>query len=370
MRILIFGAGSSMSAGYPSANALIPAVGNFVEEWSDATLKEYWRRWDSWRTNTELPKRIVFNPNPEVVLSLPDLYEAATRFADEAEMHDVLEKHRAGKLTEEELRNHKEYYKSEERKRVDEVWLARVGFIECLQRFFFYRHYLDASNRGQRDYLRRHLARLSRGDVVITLNWDTTAERTLAEQGYWNPISGYGFKKDLRAMPYGESLSPDVSTESKVTVLKLHGSIGWHESAAGGIYFERPRFLSRLDFWSNGKPLSLEDPEAPIGPAEDPVLLYSSYLKQLKGPVMQQIWHLAAEALRGTEQVEIYGYSLPESDLAVRTLFNILRFRAESGTLRVLVHDPSADSQERWKVFLGPKALVGGRRIEEEPPTD
>jgi hypothetical protein len=109
-------------------------------------------------------------------------------------------------------------------------------------------------------------------------------------------------------MPYAEPLSPDINTESKVTVLKLHGSIGWHESASGGIYFDHPRFLSRLDFWSNDKPLSLMDPEAPVGrPAEDPVLLYTSYLKQLKGPVMQQIWHLAAEALRGAEQVEIYG---------------------------------------------------------------
>ena len=172
-------------------------------------------------------------------------------------------------------------------------------------------------------------------------------------------------------MPNAEPLSPDINTESKVTVLKLHGSVGWHESASGGVYFDHPRFLSRLDFWSDGKPLWLMDPEASIGrPAEDPVLLYPSYLKQLKGPIMQQIWHGAAEALRGAERVEIYGYSLPESDLAVRTLFNVLRFRAESGDLRVLVHDPGAASQERWKAFLGPKALVDGRRIEEKPPAD
>ena len=127
MRILIFGAGSSMGVEYPSADALIPAVGRFVEEYSDPILKAYWQRWDSWRTNSELPKRIVFNPNPEVVLSLPDLYEAATKAADEAEMHEVLEKYRAGNLTEEELRNHEEYYKSEERKRLEEARRARIG---------------------------------------------------------------------------------------------------------------------------------------------------------------------------------------------------------------------------------------------------
>jgi len=89
MRILILGAGASRPAEYPSADALIPAVGKFVEEYPDAILREYCQRWDSWRSNTELPKRIVFNPNPEVVLSLPDLYEAAARSADQAEMHKV-----------------------------------------------------------------------------------------------------------------------------------------------------------------------------------------------------------------------------------------------------------------------------------------
>jgi hypothetical protein len=176
-------------------------------------------------------------------------------------------------------------------------------------------------------------------------------------------------------MPYEERLPSDVDTESKVTVLKLHGSIGWHESASGAIYFDRARFLSRFDFKSNGKPLWLVDPEAPRGPGEDPVLLYPSYLKQLRGPVMQQIWHRAGEALREAEQVEIYGYSLPESDSAVRTLLNVLRFRAESGDIRVLTHDPGAASRHRWKAFfganaLGAKALVDDRRIEVEPPAD
>jgi hypothetical protein len=198
MRILILGAGSSIPADYPSANALIPAVGKYVEENPEGFLKEYWQRWDSWRSNTELPKRIVYSPNPEVVLSLPDLYEAATASADETKVHEVLEKCRTGNVTEEDFRNLKEYYKSEERKALGEARLARIGFIQCLQRFLFYRHYLDASNFRRRDYLRQHFARLSKGDVVITLNWDTTAERTLAEECCWNPITGYGFKKDLR----------------------------------------------------------------------------------------------------------------------------------------------------------------------------
>jgi len=370
MKILIFGAGASIPASYPSADALIPTIGKFVEEYSDTMLKEYWNRWDSWRRNNQSLKQIVFNPNPEVVLSLADLYEAASKAADETALRTALEEWRSGDLTEADYRAYEDYWKDEGRKRLEGGRLARIGFIECLQRFFFYCHHRDSRERGRRDYLRRHFAQLSEGDVVITLNWDTASERTLAEEGYWNPISGYGFHKDLKLMPDGKPL-PDINTDSKVSVLKLHGSVGWHSSKSGNIYFDNPRFLSEFGFHHDGNRLYLMDPEAPIGrPAEDPVLLYPSYLKQLTGETMQQIWQDAAEALRKAERVDVYGYSLPESDLAVRTLFNVLRFRAQANTLRVLVHDPGKPSQERWRTFLGAKAIVDDRRIEEAPPAD
>ena len=41
------------------------------------------------------------------------------------------------------------------------------------------------------------LSELNVGDRVVTLNWDTTVERTLAELGRWNPTTGYGIEKPL-----------------------------------------------------------------------------------------------------------------------------------------------------------------------------
>lgn len=167
---------------------------------------------------------------------------------------------------------------------------------------------------------------------------------------------------DARPLPTGAVLT------SKVIVLKLRGSIGWHPSASGGVYFEHPRFLHNFGFTSKGNPLDLMDPDEPrVGPPEGSVLLYPSFLKQLSGAVMQQIWHAAAEALCNANRVDVYGYSLPESDLAVRTLLNVLRFRSESEVLRLSVHDPSADAQERWRGFLGNRAIVDARLIEEAP---
>ena len=108
------------------------------------------------------------------------------------------------------------------------------------------------------------------------------------------------------------------------------------------------------------------DPHQPrVGPPEGSVLLYPSFLKQLSGAVMQQIWHAAGEALATASRIDVYGYSLPESDSAVRTLLNVLRFRSESEMLRLSVHDPSLDAQERWRSFLGRRAVVDARLVEE-----
>jgi hypothetical protein len=298
-------------------------------------LRTYWDRWRSWRDAADgVIKELLSNPDPEVVLSLPDLYETALNAANEDQLRRVISKWKRGELTEEEERQYKAYFEPERHKKLLAARPALIGFLECLQRFFLYRHYADAKTRDARDYLRRHFAGLSDGDVIITLNWDTAAERTLAEEGYWSPLTGYGFQKDLRIMPDGQPLPPGTVTNSRVTVLKLHGSIGWHPCNGGGVYFEHPRSLSNFGFTSMGEPLDLMDPQEPrVGPPEGSVLLYPSFLKQLSGAVMQQIWHAAGEALRNASGIEMYGYSLPESDLAVRTLLNVLRFRSESERL-------------------------------------
>ncbi len=195
MRILIFGAGSSIPAACPSANELIPTIETFVEEYSDVMLKEYWQRWDSWRRNNEPLNQIVFNPNPEIVLSLADLYEAANIAADEAAMHSALEKSRAGELTEADFRAYEAHWKDEGRKRLEEGRLARIGFIECLQRVFFYCHHRDASERKRRDYLRRHFQQLSDGDVIITLNWDTASEGPSLRKATGTQLGAMGFTR-------------------------------------------------------------------------------------------------------------------------------------------------------------------------------
>lgn len=63
--------------------------------------------------------------------------------------------------------------------------------------------------------------------------------------------------------------------------------------------------------------------------------------------------------------MEIWGYSLPQSDTAVRTLLNILRFRlAKREEVRVQVHEGVSEVRDRWGDFLGEGAEIDDRLLE------
>ena len=113
-----------------------------------------------------------------MVLSLPDLYHLATESEDKqcttAAIRPFLE---TGETSAEKL---EKYFNSEDREALSTAGL-RARLLHALEQYFGARHHEDRSERPRRDYLRRILEPLSDGDVIITLNWDTVAERTLAE---------------------------------------------------------------------------------------------------------------------------------------------------------------------------------------------
>jgi hypothetical protein len=95
-----------------------------------------------------------------------------------------------------------------------------------------------------------------------------------------------------------------------------------------------------------------------MGPPDGFLLGYPSFLKQVRGQEMQSIWYQAARALDEAESVEVWGYSLPQSDTAVRTLLNCLTFKLTQGKVEVRVHDPLAEVRDRWQEFLGEGAKI------------
>jgi hypothetical protein len=342
MQVIFFGAGASAAACYPLASDLLPALETMVHaERSCANLQEAWNVWRDYRDRARGPvKAFLTNPNPEVIFSFLDLYSAA----QDADSRDRMARANRGEKP----------ARRRESKQLADAQGAREQLLVCLDWFFAFRHHDDGTPEGhkRRDYLREFLNSLSAGDVVVTLNWDTTAERTLAELGRWNPTTGYGFPKPLAGGPVGSH--PAQLLGSPVRVLKLHGSFGWYRWSSK-LYFD-DTLLGPFGF--------LTDPNRPgVGPPENRVLLYPSFLKQLNDPEMLRIWQQADRALREATQVRVVGYSLPRSDGAVRALLNPLRCRADCGEVFVHVSDPHAEARQRWRELLGQSTTIDDTRL-------
>ena len=65
----------------------------------------------------------------------------------------MISKWERGELTEEEERCYKAYFESESHEKLLAARPALIGFLECVLRFFLYRHYADAKRRDARNYL-------------------------------------------------------------------------------------------------------------------------------------------------------------------------------------------------------------------------
>lgn len=345
VRVIFLGAGASFAADYPLASGLLPAIeATVLSAPGFVNLQNAWTVWRDYRDRAQgLMKTFLTSPNPEVIFSFLDLYDVADEAASRARMTAAKQNETPPPVNESD--------------QSAGALPAREQLLVCLEEFFGFKHHDDGTpdGRSRRNYLRDFLEVLSTDDVVITLNWDTTVERTLAELDRWNPTTGYGFPKPLADPSVG---SHPALLDSPVRVLKLHGSFGWYRRPSG-LYFadallDLPRF-------------QLTDPnnnDLVLGPPENRILLYPSFLKQLNDREMLRVWQQADRALREATQVRIVGYSLPRSDGAVRALLHPLRCRADCGEVFIHVSDPNAEARQRWQELLGENVMIDSYRLE------
>lgn len=365
-KVLFLGAGASRSAGYPVAEDLLPKIKADAFSGADETLRKAWLVWEDTKEKAPGALRLLLqDPNPEVALSVLDLCSASRSAGIElkvpAEKRDDLV---SAALSGEEIPASS--FTSPDYQWIDQAETARYRLLNCLTAFFEYMHQRDAeSSSEKRMYLRKEIEKLKPGDTVITTNWDTLSERILCEEGLWTPRDGYGFARNLLG-EFRQPLSGKLAEPSKIKVLKLHGSVGWYRRF-GEVYMTN-EFLQ-------GFPCdeTILDPTAlELAPEPDyqPVIAYPTFLKKLDLAVVLDIWQQADAALRSATQVEIWGYSLPESDGAIRILLNALRVQPETtkkDTSRIAIHVPFCDVQsrktrDRWRQFL-PEANVDKEKL-------
>jgi hypothetical protein len=348
MKVLLLGAGASKAACYPLASELMEAVKAEAEgpsRQNDAVSKG-WAKWQLFKDHaTGATKELLSDQNPEVVLSLLDLCGEVRNVGDAGEASAARG--------------------------------ARDSFLRCLEYFFQVKHIDDSNNRWRRDYLRPVLADLRSGDAVITFNWDTTIERTLYEDGgwaRWNPVAGYGFRKELcrgldnsGVTPHGP-LPAGLEVAPEIQVLKLHGSVGWYDAGGDRLYFSKDYFLNWFGFSQSGEPISLFDPLAPsIGPEHRAVWLIPHFSNESGATRCARFGGLPTRRC-AERKVEVWGYSLPESDSAVRVLLNLLPDRLKRREVTICVHIygdrlEARKARDRWRNLLEKHQCVDDRGL-------
>ena len=160
---------------------------------------------------------------------------------------------------------------------------------------------------------------------ILTFNYDLVAERAFRniferekEFGVWL----YGLGDNSHNLP---------------TIHKLHGSINWEVG---------DKIRPRQERWSDfaGSP----------GATGFNILL-PYWEKRIWESPWQEIWRRAAQRLRTTERLIVWGYSLPVTDLKARELLRIgLRPDSDRAALKeVCIIDPNPETRRRWRqIFL------------------
>jgi hypothetical protein len=370
-QVYFIGSGFSIDVGYPSNKKLLDKIGEEARDNREVRVRHAWNRFEGWvekfRHSEGSPIRAIFeSSNPELILTIPDLLVATLEEND----LNIFEDLREARSRNDESAIHEINMRWEHplREKLTECQLVIEDFQLLLDYFFSYKHCRDSklTSTEKWGYVHNGMKVLEEGDIVITTNWDTIAERTLMEQRKWFPSDGYGFQVNILCGPEfnPQPLPYDLTKPSQVKVLKLHGSIGWCSlDDNNSICLRSANYLQHLH--PEGMVIWDVNEQNAVGSHENFVFVGPSYLKKLKGPIIQSIWQQATEAISTAEQVAIVGYSLPYADISVRVLLNVLQKRLSEGSVKVKVVDPDKSILNWWRDFLGPKMEPIKEKAEE-----
>ena len=307
MKVLVFGAGFSVEAGYPPAERLMAEIGARCSNFPVNDQAERWQEFETWR---EKQKRgalgqICRSENPEYLLTYLDIAD----MIPDARLNEIFGQARGVELDRKTLAQMKRHIRSAYRGK--ERTIKRT-LHKALADYFRWRNNEDSEpgalwrNGPYKRFFEQYVAN---GDTVLTFNYDTLAEHSLLELGKWTPADGYGFP--VPASNVRSAVGATCPDRSLVKTLKLHGSVGWYEK--GGRIKCKPWVLSEMGML--GDKLG----ERPSGDPTD-LLLAPSFVKLIQNRQMASVWSAAARALRTAEQVIVIGYSLPKADAAARAL--------------------------------------------------
>ncbi len=227
---------------------------------------------------------------------------------------------------------------------------------------------LDQSYRAN-ETIRTLLARLAGGSCssVVSLNWDIVVENTLFDIGR-NFTYGIG----------GQFLDGRPPSGSDFSLIKLHGSANWHycDSCHSTLFGGRGHgkttlvhrtFLEASDFerLHGGDAVAAEMKRRPTtgvkcsicgNPKTTARVATFSYAKAFDFFPFHASWDAALHELRRARQWLFIGYSLPDADFAFKHLLKTAQLASENSgptEIRVIVKERTTNIADRFRRFFG-----------------
>ena len=195
------------------------------------------------------------------------------------------------------------------------------------------------------------LQHLDEGDAVLTFNYDFVAERALADRYRGESFAGTPFGGWF----YGLCERTENAPRDIPTLYKLHGSLNWRlkEDEKGETQNARKQWPGT---WAQFAQELEYVPKEREGYERDPLwrppVLLPYWDKRVETGLWLRTWKGAAEQLLRTNILIIWGYSLPITDLKARALLTLTFSRQQAKLSKVVVIDPSKQTQERWRAMF------------------
>lgn len=203
------------------------------------------------------------------------------------------------------------------------------------------------------EFLLELFTRLRNSDSVISFNWDTIADLSLAHS------EAPHYKRYVRMLSGNPVSVRSLAMEGQY--LKLHGSLNWqvcHNKSCRGHKYPFIAFSSSGELPRSTDPAfeacQLCGTKRPRRLIVPPV---SNKLIQ-KGTILHKLWLVARERLITTSEIVFIGYSFPPTDYHTEWLFRQLRF-LDTPRPRITVVNPdmyrlgSTTFQRYHSIFRG-----------------
>jgi hypothetical protein len=199
--------------------------------------------------------------------------------------------------------------------------------------------------------------------TVITFNYDTLVEAAA--------LSSLDAVKYAWASLYRVAVSPAAtrisavagwSSRAPLSLLKLHGSITWYWSGPTAAAHDPIFDIGLRGGWTlDGLASPYEDDLPSLVADKVPVVVPPTATKSrfYENALLKSQWQQAAQALRGADELVLIGYSLPQSDLVVRSL--LLTSLAKDALITPVDRDVSLGGhlEELFGRKVGTRYLLG-----------